>query len=73
MVEGPFHSMRHVHRFVGTDGGTLMVDDFEFTAPFGPLGRIFSGLYLTSYLRRFLTGRASVLKSVAESRARAGV
>ncbi|TMB97733.1 MAG: SRPBCC family protein [Chloroflexi bacterium] len=69
MVEGPFRSMRHVHRFVTLPTGTRMIDDFEYAAPLGPVGSIAS-LILTPYLRRFLARRADVLRRLAESRAR---
>jgi hypothetical protein len=44
-----------------------MRDELEFEAPLGFLGRIFSALVLTGYMRRFLRSRNAVLKSVAES------
>ena len=42
-------------------------DELEFEAPFGIIGRIFSWLVLTGYMRRFLERRNAVLKRVAES------
>ena len=45
-----------------------MKDEFHFTAPFGFLGRLAECLFLTSYMRRFLTKRAAKLKNMAESK-----
>jgi ligand-binding SRPBCC domain-containing protein len=71
MIRGAFRSMRHVHRFPPRAGGTLMVDDFHYTAPFGLIGAVVAAVILTPYLTRFLRTRAAALKTMAESRARA--
>jgi ligand-binding SRPBCC domain-containing protein len=68
MVKGAFKSIRHVHRFEETDEGTLMIDEFEFTSPLGPLGRLGDLLFLTGYMTRFLRERCEFLKSEAERR-----
>jgi hypothetical protein len=44
-----------------------MRDVFDFSAPFGPLGRLAERAILTRYLRRFLGERTRVLKTLAES------
>jgi ligand-binding SRPBCC domain-containing protein len=67
MREGAFRSMRHDHTFEDLDGRTVMRDRFEFAAPLGLLGRLAEGLFLTSYMRRFLVERNAVLKRTAES------
>ena len=67
MISGAFSTMHHTHRFIQSGQGTLMKDEFHFTAPFGFLGRLAECLFLTSYMRRFLTKRAAELKSMAES------
>lgn len=66
MVRGAFHSFSHRHAFEPTVDGTLMIDTFEYRAPLGPLGMLAERLFLTSYLRRLLTGRAAFLKQYAE-------
>jgi len=67
MVRGAFASLRHVHEFVPRDGGTTMIDTFTFASPLGPIGAIVDRVFLTGYMRRFLTSRASELKRMAES------
>ena len=69
MVRGAFASMHHTHRFISSGEGTTMKDEFRFTAPFGFLGQIAEGLFLTAYMRRFLAKRAAELKAMAESEA----
>lgn len=67
MVRGAFSRMRHTHRFTECKGGTLMSDEFFFTAPLGILGRIAEALFLTRYMRNFLNKRSLCLKQLAES------
>jgi ligand-binding SRPBCC domain-containing protein len=67
MVRGTFTRLIHDHYFDQTPAGTRMRDVFDFTAPWGVLGRLAERLLLTNYLRRFLEERAQVLKGLAES------
>ena len=67
MVTGDFHSMRHEHHFKTVENGTLLIDLFDFEAPYGNLGKLFSKLYLTKYLRRLLEQRNNVIREYAES------
>jgi ligand-binding SRPBCC domain-containing protein len=66
MVKGVFHSFTHVHKFQSAHGGTLMFDEFDYTSPLGPLGRLADKLFLERYMRSFLQERAACLKQVAE-------
>lgn len=56
-VQGPFRRFRHVHEFNQDSAGTTMVDRIEFTAPFGPLGRLMEKLVLARYLRNLIETR----------------
>lgn len=67
MVRGAFAHFVHDHEFVATPRGTQMVEVLNYSAPWGPLGRLVEGLFLTAYLARFLQQRAQVLKRLAES------
>ncbi|MBT8044942.1 MAG: SRPBCC family protein [Verrucomicrobiae bacterium] len=69
MISGAFSSMYHTHKFSPSGDGTLMKDEFHFTAPFGILGRFAEGLFLTGYMTKFLAKRAAQLKTMAESEA----
>jgi ligand-binding SRPBCC domain-containing protein len=66
MVRGAFAAFYHVHEFHGERGGTRMVDDVDFRAPLGPIGRLADVLVLERYMTRFLRERAEHLKRVAE-------
>ncbi len=66
MRRGAFKSMWHLHRFDRTDGGTLMIDELKFEAPWGVLGWIAERLVLEQHMRRFLLARNECLKSKAE-------
>jgi ligand-binding SRPBCC domain-containing protein len=67
MISGAFKSMRHDHTFVEQPTGTLMIDQFDFEAPLGWLGRFAEWLVLERYMRRFLLRRNQILKAIAES------
>jgi len=67
MLEGAFRSMKHDHSFKEVSGGTLMVDRFEFSSPFGFIGRLVDVLILERYMRKFILNRNAILKRTAES------
>lgn len=67
MITGAFKSMHHTHRFAAEDDHTRMIDEFEFAAPLGLLGRIAERLFLNTYMARFLADRNQELKALAES------
>jgi len=60
-VKGPFRDFRHIHEFEATPGGCIMTDRVEFTAPFGPLGRVVERLVLRPYLQRLIMDRGRFL------------
>jgi ligand-binding SRPBCC domain-containing protein len=60
-VKGPFKSFRHVHEFEATATGSIMTDRVEFTAPFGPAGRLAEKLVLRRYLERLIVDRGTFL------------
>jgi ligand-binding SRPBCC domain-containing protein len=66
-VRGAFAGFTHRHEFRAVSGGTLMVDDFSYRAPFGVFGRIADRLFLERYMRSFLRLRARGLKELAEA------
>ena len=69
MVRGAFARFRHEHQFPAVEGGTEMVDIFDYTSPLGPLGRVADGLFLRRYMTTLLRERNAYLKRAAESAA----
>lgn len=67
MIKGTFKSMRHRHEFKQIESGTIMVDQFEFSSPFGILGKIVDHFILKNYMTNFLKERNEVVKDFAES------
>jgi len=67
MLRGTFKRVKHDHFFEAANGGSVMRDVFEYSAPFGPLGWLAERLFLSAYMRRFLEKRNRELKAVAES------
>ncbi|WP_039042991.1 SRPBCC family protein [Sporosarcina sp. ZBG7A] len=66
MVKGAFRSFTHTHQFVEENGGTLMIDKFEYRSPFGLIGIIADKLFLKKYMTDFIRYRAKELKRIAE-------
>jgi ligand-binding SRPBCC domain-containing protein len=67
MIKGTFKSFRHEHHFEKKEQFTLMTDVFEFETPFGIIGKLVNILFLTRYLKRFLTRRNEFIKLFAEN------
>jgi ligand-binding SRPBCC domain-containing protein len=67
MVKGPFQSFHHIHEFIEMDSGTLMIDKFQYTSPYGLIGVIADKLFLERYMRNFILSRARALKQIAEN------
>ena len=66
MTKGAFKSFEHDHRFESRDGGTLMIDEVVLRSPFGSLGWLVDGLFMTRYMRRMLERRCQAIKAEAE-------
>jgi len=67
MVAGVFQHFEHDHHFAPMDDGTRMRDEVRFSAPWGPLGRLVSKLFVRRWLTAFLVERNATIKRVAES------
>nr|WP_121272471.1 SRPBCC family protein [Pedobacter schmidteae] len=66
MVSGAFKSIRHEHLFSQHEGGTLMIDLFNYVSPLGQLGKLADWLFLTKYLKNLLIKRNEIIKRYAE-------
>lgn len=67
MAEGDFKSYVHEHHFKPVENGTIMIDIINFEAPYRGIGRLFSKLYLTGYMRRMIELRNQSIKDFAET------
>lgn len=67
MTAGAFERLDHDHYFIEADGKTLMRDVFDYTSPYGFIGRIVDAIFLENYMTRLLTERNAVIKRIAES------
>jgi ligand-binding SRPBCC domain-containing protein len=69
MVKGAFRRFDHDHFFVeSADGVTTVRDVFDYTSPFGLIGRFMDVVFLKSYMQRLLVERNLVIKGIAESK-----
>lgn len=67
MVRGAFRRFDHDHFFEADgQGGTVMRDVFDFSAPLGPVGAVVAHLFLTRYMRGLLAARNRMIQSLAE-------
>ena len=67
MIQGAFKSFRHEHHFTDFNGGTLMIDYFNYKSPFGFLGVIADILFLEKYMTNLLKKRNTTIKAFAET------
>ena len=68
MVTGAFKRFDHDHYFTAvSDKETSMRDVFDYTAPFGLLGRVADSLFLKRYMTQLLRKRNEALKRLVES------
>lgn len=67
MVKGAFKSFRHEHHFTDLNGGTLMIDYFEYKSPFGVFGKLADKIFLKKYMLDLLEKRNETVKDFAES------
>ncbi|MEM8510347.1 MAG: SRPBCC family protein [Bacteroidota bacterium] len=66
MIEGTFKSFRHEHHFTTAEDRTLMTDYFDYTSPWGILGKLADFLFLKRYMRGLLEKRNESIKEFAE-------
>lgn len=71
MVQGAFKRFYHKHEFISVaENKTRMIDTFDYTSPYGILGKIADVLFLERYMQNFLMERNLYLKRTAESQAK---
>lgn len=67
-IKGAFKRFSHDHFFEQKGDFTIMKDAFDYTSPFGIIGRIVDRVFLKNYMTRFLNERNRVIKIKAESK-----
>ncbi|AHM62814.1 hypothetical protein D770_22845 [Flammeovirgaceae bacterium 311] len=68
MVDGAFRRFRHEHHFINLkNGGTEMIDIFDYESPFGILGKLADKIFLMNYMKNLLVKRNCVIKEFSES------
>ena len=66
-LKGAFKYFIHDHYFKEENGVVTMIDNFEFSSPYGLIGKLFDKLILTNYMKSFLLERNQVIKEFAET------
>jgi ligand-binding SRPBCC domain-containing protein len=67
MEQGAFNRIRHEHHYKNIDESTIMTDVFDYSSPFGALGKLADILFLKDYMTGLLGERNKVIKYYAES------
>ena len=67
MVSGAFKQFKHQHLFELDENDVIMTDIFDYTSPFGLLGKLADSLFLKKYITKLLTTRNQTVKEFAES------
>jgi ligand-binding SRPBCC domain-containing protein len=71
-IKGAFRGFSHHHYFSSDENSTIMRDVFEYSVPFGFIGKAFDKLVLKRYMTQLLQKRNQTIKEVAESTATNG-
>jgi ligand-binding SRPBCC domain-containing protein len=66
-VRGPFRSWRHRHIVEPHPDGAILIDDIEYTPPFGLLGRAVDGVVIKPRLRKVFAFRHRVTREYCEN------
>jgi ligand-binding SRPBCC domain-containing protein len=66
-VRGPFRSWRHHHTVEPHPDGAVLIDDIEYTPPFGLLGRLIDPIVIKPRLRRVFAFRHRVTREYCEN------
>jgi len=66
-VRGPFRSWRHRHIVERHPDGAILIDDIEYTPPFGLLGRAFDPIVIKPRLRKVFAFRHRVTRESCEN------
>jgi ligand-binding SRPBCC domain-containing protein len=66
-VRGPFKRWRHRHIVEPHPDGAVLIDDIEYTPPFGLLGRLIDPIIIKPRLRRVFAFRHRVTRESCEN------
>src|SRR4051794_37450144 len=66
-VRGPFKRWRHRHIIAPHSDGATLIDDIEYTPPFGILGRIVDPIAIKPRLRKVFAFRHRVTRDYCEN------
>lgn len=67
MEKGAFKRFDHDHTFEIKDGKTIMIDTFDYEAPYSIFGFVFDKLVLNRYMTKFFVDRNTMIKTALES------
>lgn len=65
--KGPYNYWHHQHLFYSVQGGTLIIDRVEYEVPFGLLGRMTAGGFVSSDVEKIFNFRTSTLSDLLQT------
>jgi ligand-binding SRPBCC domain-containing protein len=63
-LRGPYRTWHHVHEFEAVPEGTRMRDRVEYEVPFGPLGEVARGVFVTRQVESIFDFRRSAIERI---------
>jgi ligand-binding SRPBCC domain-containing protein len=63
-LKGPYTSWEHVHYFREEKGGVMMIDEVNYTLPFGVLGRILHKILIRKKIEYIFSFRRQILEKI---------
>jgi ligand-binding SRPBCC domain-containing protein len=67
-LRGPYKRWRHEHTLRDVDGGVIMSDRVEYELPFGAIGALFGGWWVTRDLERIFEFRGKAIGAIFPAR-----
>jgi len=63
-LKGPYSYWHHTHTFSETDDGTIIIDEVQYSLPFGVLGRCAHGIFVRRQLESIFELRARTIEGI---------
>jgi ligand-binding SRPBCC domain-containing protein len=67
MIDGPFKTWKHIHKFIADNNNTRVVDVVEYKLPYGIFGNIIDMIYAQNRLRKIFEYRKRATIKALES------
>lgn len=66
-LKGPYRIWHHTHSFKEENGGVLMTDTIKYEVPFGALGNLIAGNYVSKDIHKIFNYRKEIINQIFAS------